>query len=86
MRWGLSSIFVAAVKYGYIPSNPARHADLPPEGIKEEHALPAGNQLSLLISRLDEPIATATWLIAVTSIRPEEIASKWRISMRRNAS
>lgn len=74
------------MKYGYIPSNPARHADLPPEGIKEEHALPAGNQLSLLISRLDEPIATATWLIAVTSIRPEEIASKWRISMRRNAS
>ena len=78
LKWGLSSIFVAAVKYGYIPSNPARHADLPPEGIKEEQELPTGNQLSLLIDRLDEPIATATWLIAVTSIRPEEIAFKWK--------
>lgn len=39
---------------------------------------PDSNQLSLLIDRLDEPIATATWLIAVTSIRPEEIAFKWK--------
>jgi integrase len=78
LKWGLSSIFVAAVKYGYISSNPARNADLPPEGIKEEQELPTGNQLLHLIDRLEEPIATATWLIAVTSIRPEEIAFKWK--------
>ena len=32
----------------------------------------------MLINCLEEPIATATWLIAVTSIRPEEIAFKWK--------
>ena len=78
LKWGLSSIFVAAVKYGYISSNPACNADLPPEGIKEEQELPAGNQLSLLINCLEETIATATWLIVVTSIWPEEIAFKWK--------
>ena len=27
LKWGLSSIFVAAVKYGYMTSNPARGAE-----------------------------------------------------------
>ena len=39
MKWGLSSIFRAAMKYGYMKSNPARGADLPPENIKERHQL-----------------------------------------------
>jgi hypothetical protein len=31
LKWGLSSIFVAAIKYGYMTLNPALGADLPPE-------------------------------------------------------
>ncbi len=78
LKWGLSSIFVAAIKYGYITSNPARDADLPPEEIKEQKQLPTGAQLNRLIERLDEPISTAVWLAAVSSVRPEELAFKWK--------
>jgi len=66
------------MKYGYITSNPACGADLPPEEIKEPKKLPTGNQLTQLIERLKEPISTAVWLAAVTSIRPEELAFKWK--------
>jgi integrase/predicted DNA-binding transcriptional regulator AlpA len=78
MKWGLSSIFVAAMKYGYMKSNPARGADLPPEGIKERHELPSPDQLNRLIERLKEPVSTAVWLTAVTCVRPEELAFKWK--------
>jgi integrase len=77
LKWGLSSIFVAAVKYGYTTSNPARGADLPPEGIREQKKLPTGNQLIQLINALEEPISTLVYLVSVTSIRPEELAFKW---------
>ena len=36
LKWGLSSIFTAAVKYGYVQFNPVRGADLPPEQIREQ--------------------------------------------------
>jgi hypothetical protein len=49
LKWGLSSIFVAAMKYGYMKSNPARGADLPPEGIKERLQLPSPDQLNRLL-------------------------------------
>jgi site-specific recombinase XerC len=78
LKWGLSSIFVAAAKYGYMTSNPARGADLPPDEIKEPKILPTSDQLTQLIERLKEPISTAVWLVAVTSIRPEELAFKWK--------
>lgn len=78
LKWGLSSIFVAAMKYGYMKSNPARGADLPPEGIKERHELPSSDQLNRLIERLKEPVSTAVWLTAVTCVRPEELAFKWK--------
>lgn len=77
LKWGLSSIFVAAVKYGYMESNPAPVADLPPKGVKERKKLPTGDQLILLINALKEPISTLVYLMAVTSIRPEELAFKW---------
>ena len=77
LKWGLSSIFVAAMKYGYMKSNPARGTDLPPEGIKERHELPSPDQLNRLIERLKEPVGTAVWLTAVTCVRPEELAFKW---------
>jgi hypothetical protein len=40
---GVSSILVAAMKYGYMTFNPARGAGLPPEEIKEQKKLPTGN-------------------------------------------
>jgi site-specific recombinase XerC len=78
LKWGLSSIFECAIKYGYITSNPARGADLPPEGIKEQKELPTGDQLQQLIGALKEPVSTAVWLVAVSSVRPEELAFKWK--------
>ena len=78
LKWGLSSIFVAAMKYGYMTSNPAKGADLPPEPIKERKQLPSFDQLGLLIERLEEPVSTAVWLVAVSCIRPEELAFKWK--------
>jgi integrase len=70
---GLSAIFVAAAKYGYMTSNPACGADLPPDEIREQKQLPTIAQLSLL----QEPISTAVWLVAVSCVRPEELAFKW---------
>jgi hypothetical protein len=35
-------------------------------------------ELSLLIERLREPISTAVWLVAVSSVRPNELAFKWK--------
>jgi integrase/predicted DNA-binding transcriptional regulator AlpA len=78
LKWGLSAIFEAAIKYGYITLNPARGTDLPPEEIKEQKQLPTGDQLNKLIERLEEPISTAVWLVAVSSVRPEELAFKWK--------
>src|ERR1700730_14328232 len=70
-KWGLSAIFEAAIKYGYITVNSARGTDLPPEQIREQKQLPTGAQLNQLIESLEEPISTAVWLVAVSSVRPE---------------
>ena len=77
LKWGLSSVFSAAVKYEYIKSNPVRAAELPPEGIREEAKLPTASELELLIAALPEPLATAVWLVAISCVRPEELAFKW---------
>jgi integrase/predicted DNA-binding transcriptional regulator AlpA len=77
LKWGLSSIFESAIKHGYIKSNPAPRADLPPEEVKEPAKLPTGDQLTLLIDNLEEPYSTMVYLVAVSSIRPEEMVFKW---------
>jgi integrase len=77
LKWGLSSIFESAIKYGYIKSNPASGADLPPEEIQEPKQLPTGDQLIQLMDALEEPISTMVYLVAVSSVRPEELAFKW---------
>ena len=59
-------------------SNPAREADLPPEEIREQKKLPTGDQLIQLINALEEPISTLVYLVSVASIRPEELAFKWK--------
>lgn len=58
-------------------SNPAASADLPPKEVKERPRLPSGDQLVQLINALEEPISTLVYLMAVSSIRPEELAFKW---------
>jgi integrase/predicted DNA-binding transcriptional regulator AlpA len=78
LKWGLSSIFTAAIKYGYVQSNPVRGADLPPDEIREQAQLPNHDQLNALIRRLPEPVSTAVWLSAVACVRPEELAFQWK--------
>jgi integrase len=78
LKWGLSSIFVAAMKYGYASSNPVKGTEVPPEPIRERKEFPTFAELSLLIERLQEPISTAVWLVAVSSVRPNELAFKWK--------
>jgi integrase len=78
LKWGLSSIFAAAVKFSYIKENPVRNADLPPREVKEEDELPTAEHLDKLISALEEPYSTMVWLHAVAIPRPSEgFAFKW---------
>ena len=77
LKWGLSSIFKLAIKYGYITSNPAKGADLPPEPVKERAVLPDHGQLNALIQALPEPASTMVWLVAVGCVRPDELAFRW---------
>lgn len=76
-KWALSAVFEEAVKYHYIKTNPVPPTDLPPEGIKEDAPLPTGSQLERLIAKLPYVLGEAVWLVAVTCIRPEELAFKW---------
>jgi hypothetical protein len=73
----LSAVFEEVVKYKYLKSSPVPPADLPPQGIKEDAPLPTGSQLELLIANLPYVLGEAVWLVAVTCIRPEELAFKW---------
>jgi hypothetical protein len=72
LKWGLSSIFAAAMKYGYIKSNSVRGIDLPPEGIREQVVLPTADHLATLTGGLEEPYSTMVWLHAVGTMRPSE--------------
>ena len=72
LKYVLSSVFSAAVKWGYAKENPARDADLPPEEVKEKVILPTATNLDLLITHLEEPYSTAVWLLAVSTVRPSE--------------
>jgi hypothetical protein len=40
--------------------------------------LPSFGQLNQLIECLEEPISTAVWLVAVSRIRPEDLAFQWK--------
>jgi hypothetical protein len=62
LKWRLSSIFESAINHGYITSNPAPRADLPPEEVKEPAKVPTGDQLTLLIDNLREPYSTMVYL------------------------
>jgi integrase len=66
------------MKYGYMSSNPVKGTELPPEPIRERKEFPTFAELSLPIEHLREPISTAVWLVAVSSVRPNELAFKWK--------
>ena len=78
LKWGLSSIFAGAMKYGYMSSNPVKGTELPPEPIRERKEFPTFAELSLMIEHLKEPISTAVWLVAVSFVRSNELAFKWK--------
>jgi integrase len=72
LKFDLSSIFSAAVKWGYVKENPVTNADLPPKGIEEPVRLPKADHLAQLIEALEEPYSTLVWFHAVTTVRPNE--------------
>jgi len=45
---------------------------------KQPKQLPTGDQLTMLVERLEEPASSAVWLVAVSSVRPEELAFQWK--------
>jgi integrase len=72
LKFDLSSIFTAAVKWGYVKENPVTNVDLPPRGIEEPVKLPNADHLAVLIEALEEPFSTLVWFHAVTTVRPNE--------------
>ncbi len=87
LKWGLSSIFVAAMKYGYMTSNPARGADLPPEEIKEQTGAPDPDQLDCAdrTAARSRSARRSGWRLSAC-VRPEELAFKWKDWMPRNGT
>jgi hypothetical protein len=63
---------VPRVKVGATRCEPSSRRD------QKRPVLPSFGQLNQLIERLDEPISTAVWLVAVSCIRPEELAFQWK--------
>ncbi len=79
IRWVLSAVFTAAVKYGYRKSNPAWSVSLPPEPVWALSPLPSDEELNRLEEALDEPYRTMVWLALTTGLRVSELlALRWR--------
>jgi integrase len=74
-----SAIFAAAVKYGYLKSNPVRSVELPPEPVELLQVLPSDKQLARLLDELPEPYRTMVWLVCISGVRIGELlALRWR--------
>ena len=79
IRTVASAIFAAAVKYGYLKSNPVRSVELPPEPVKLLPLLPSDEQLQRLLDELPEPYRTMVWLVCISGVRIGELlALRWR--------
>ena len=63
---------------GWWPSLWRLTTELPPERISERKNLPTFEGLKALIEHLQDPVSTAVWLVAVSSVRPSELAFKWK--------
>jgi integrase len=74
-----SAIFAAAVKYGYVRSNPVRPVELQPEPVKLLPVLPSDKQLARPLDELPEPYRTMVWLVCISGVRISELlALRWR--------
>jgi len=73
------AFFAAAVKYGYLKSNPIRSVELPPEPARLLPLLPGDEQLQRLLDELPEPYRTMVWLVCISGVRISELlALRWR--------
>jgi len=73
IRTVASAIFAAAVKYGYLKSNPVRSVGLPSEPVKLLPLLPSDEQLQRLLDGLPEPYRTMVWLVCISGVRIGEL-------------
>jgi integrase len=79
IRTVASAIFAAAVKYGYLRSNPVRSVELAPEPVKLLPSLPSDEQLQRRLDELCEPYRTMVWLVCISGVRIGELlALRWR--------
>ena len=76
----LSSIFSAAVRYGYLDRNPARGLRLPRAKLRRAHrAWITPAQLAEIVEVMAEPYATMVYTAAWTGLRVSElIGLRWR--------
>ncbi len=57
-----SAVYSAALKYGYVRSNPVRLVEMPSEPVHFQPELPTDTELQRLQEALDEPYRTMVWL------------------------
>jgi integrase len=68
-----SAVYSAALKYGYVRSNPVRLVEMPSEPVRFQPELPTDTELQRLQDALDEPYRTMVWLTCATGIRVSEL-------------
>jgi len=74
-----SAIFAAALKHGYLKSDPVRSVELPPEPAKLLPVLRSEEQLARLLDELPESYRTMVWLVCISGVRIGELlALRWR--------
>ena len=69
----LSAVYSAALKYGYVRSNPVRLVEMPSEPVRFQQELPTDRELQRLRDALDEPYRTMVWLTCATGVRVSEL-------------
>jgi len=68
-----SAVYSAALKYGYVRTNPVRLIEMPSEPVRSQQELPTDTELQRLQNALDEPYRTMIWLTCATGVRVSEL-------------
>jgi integrase len=75
----LGAVYSAAVKYGYVRTNPVHSVELPSEPVGFQPELPTDKELQRLQAALKEPYRTMVWLACTTGVRVSELlALRWK--------
>jgi len=75
----LGAVYTAAVKYGYLRSNPVHSVELPSEPVRFQPQLPTDQELERLQNALSEPCRTMVWLGCATGVRVSELLGlRWK--------